>query len=53
MEELREIAFDVEDDNPECKNEDALNLEDEETNTKDAENTGVVTEAEDNTASDA
>lgn len=54
MEELQEIAFDVEDEDPECKNEDPLNdLEDEETTTEDAENTGAVTEAEDNTAPDA
>ncbi|XP_026785313.1 geminin [Pangasianodon hypophthalmus] len=55
LEELREIAFDAEDENedPECKNADSgSDLEDEETNTEDAENTTVVTETEDNTAPD-
>ncbi|MCI4391967.1 hypothetical protein PGIGA_G00140450 [Pangasianodon gigas] len=56
LEELREIAFDAdenEDEDPECKNADSgSDLEDEETNTEDAENTTVVTETEDNTAPD-
>lgn len=57
MEELREIAFDAEDEDEddcsECKNVDlASDLDDEETNTEDAENTGVVTDAKDDAATD-
>ncbi|XP_053469086.1 geminin [Ictalurus furcatus] len=53
LEELREIAFDAEDEGPECKYEDSgSDLEDEEETKAEAKNTGVVTETEDNTVSD-
>lgn len=48
LEELREIAFDAEDENEDS----ASDLDDEETNTEDAENTAGVTETKDDAATD-